>query len=54
MNVVQFQFTNWPSNGICDSQQTILDVIEYIGRVQRKSGKRPVMVHCRYVKEDSA
>ena len=46
--MVHFQFTNWPTNGVTASLQTVLDVLEFIGRVQRRSGKRPVVVHCRY------
>ena len=49
MIVSQFQFTDWPATGICTSPQIILNVLDCIGRVQRKTGKGPVVVHCRLV-----
>ena len=47
MNVAHFQLTDWPESGVLKSPKAILDVQDNIGRVQRKSGKGPVVVHCR-------
>ena len=47
MNVGQFQFTNWPESGVFKEPQVILQVLDDIGKTQRRSGKGPVVVHCR-------
>ena len=47
ITVSQFQFTNWQNFGICKAPQTILKVLECIGKIQRKSGKGSIIVHCR-------
>ena len=50
MNVILFQFTEWPESGVfTEKPQVILQVLDDIGKIQRRSGKGPVIVHCRYV-----
>ena len=49
ITLAQFQFTNWPENGVTKDPRTILKVLDCVGKVQRRSAKKgPVVVHCRY------
>ena len=44
----QFHITNWASDGSCSNLKTVIDVIEEVSKVQRRTGNRPIVVHCRY------
>ena len=45
--VSQFHITNWAPDGSCPSLKTVTDVIDEVGKVQRRTGNRPIVVHCR-------
>ena len=45
---IQFHIENWSDDGVILHPHTILDVIENVVKVKRKSGEGPVVVHCRY------
>ncbi|CAI8025865.1 Receptor-type tyrosine-protein phosphatase alpha [Geodia barretti] len=44
--VTQFHITNWAPDGNCSNIKTVTDVIEEVGKVQRRTGNHPIMVHC--------
>ena len=46
-NVVQYQITDWPEDGIVREPRTVLQVIEDVIHRQQKIGGGPVVVHCR-------
>ena len=46
-NVVQFQITDWPEDGIVREPHTILQVIDDVIHRQQKIGGGPIVVHCR-------
>ena len=43
-----FHITNWAPDGNCGNLKTVTDVIEEVGKVQRRTGNNPILVHCRY------
>ena len=43
---IQFHIENWSDDGVIQHPHTILDVIENVIKVKRKSGEGPVVVHC--------
>jgi protein tyrosine phosphatase len=44
--LTQFHITNWEPDGNCSNIKTVTDVIEEVGKVQRRTGNHPIMVHC--------
>ena len=44
----QFHITNWTPDGSCANLKTVTDVIEEVGKVQRRTGNNPILAHCRY------
>ena len=47
--VTLFHITNWSPDGVCTNLATITDVIEEVGKVQKRTGNQPIVVHCRYL-----
>ena len=47
--VAQFQILNWNRDGICDNLKTVTDVTEDVAKVQRRTGNKSIVVHCRFV-----
>uniref|UniRef100_A0A1X7V052 Protein-tyrosine-phosphatase n=1 Tax=Amphimedon queenslandica TaxID=400682 RepID=A0A1X7V052_AMPQE len=45
-NVLQFQVTNWPTDGVIREPRTVLQVIDEVIHRQQKIGGGPVVVHC--------
>ena len=45
--VSQFHITNWAPDGSCSKINTMTDVIDEVGKVQRKTGNHPIITHCR-------
>ena len=45
--VSQFHITNWAPDGSCSSLKTVIDVIEEMSKVQRRTGNQPIVMHCR-------
>ena len=45
--VKQFHITNWAFDCCCSNLSTLTDVIERVARVQRRTGNRPIVIHCR-------
>ena len=43
-----FHITNWAPDGSCANLKTVTDVIEEVGKVQRRTGNNPIVAHCRY------
>ena len=46
--VTQFHITCWTPNGQCSNLKAVVDVIEEVAKVQRRTGSKPILVHCRY------
>ena len=46
-SIVQFQVTDWFSDGAVREPRTVLHVIDEVIRRQQKIGGGPVVVHCR-------
>ncbi|XP_064386156.1 uncharacterized protein LOC135334774 isoform X2 [Halichondria panicea] len=44
--LTQFHITNWKSSGKCENLKTVTDVNEEVIKVQRRTGNKPVLVHC--------
>ena len=47
--MTHFHVKNWSSEKKLDIPFRVVELIEDVQRVQRKIGKGPVVVHCRYV-----
>ena len=47
--VTQFHVTNWTEDGVCANLKTVTEVNEEVVKVQRKTGNRPILVHCTWV-----
>jgi len=47
-HVSQFHITNWAPDGSCSNLKTVIDVIEEVSKVQRRTGNQPIVIHCRY------
>jgi len=45
--VTQFQMSCWIPEGLCTSPRAIIDIIEQVLVIQRRTGNRPVVVHGR-------
>ena len=46
--VIQFHIHNWRPDGHCSNFRAVTDVIEEVGKVQRRTGNRPILIHCRW------
>ena len=46
--ITQLQYVEWPQHSCPSTCTPIIDLIETVERVQRKTGNGPVTVHCRY------
>jgi protein tyrosine phosphatase len=44
--VSHFHITNWAPDGSCNNIKTVTDVIEEVGKVQRRTGNHPILAHC--------
>ena len=47
--VTQFQVEQWSTEGLCSNPKALIDVIDQMGVVQRKTGNKPIVVHGRYM-----
>ena len=47
--VTQFQILNWNRDGVCDNFKTVTDVNEEVAKIQRRTGNKSIVVHCRLV-----
>ena len=45
--ITQFHFQQWPVNACPNNPASIIDLLEAMERVQRKTGNGPVTVHCK-------
>lgn len=45
-NITQFHFQQWPVNSCPNNPATVIDLLEAMERVQRKTGNGPITVHC--------
>ena len=45
--VNQFHITNWAFDGSCPNLSTVINVIEQVARVQRRTSNQPIVIHCR-------
>ena len=46
-DVIQFQVTDWPTDGVVREPRTVLLVFDDVIHRQQKIGGGPVVVHCR-------
>ena len=46
--MTQFHITCWAPDGQCSNLKAVVDVIEEVAKVQRRTGSKPILVHCRY------
>ena len=47
--VTQFQILNWNEDGVCDNYKTVTDINEEVAKIQRRTGNKSIVVHCRLV-----
>ncbi len=47
LQVIQFHITNWKSSGKCENLKAVTDVNEEVIKVQRRTGNKAIVVHCR-------
>ena len=45
--VTQFHYVNWPEDSCPDNGACMIDLIDSVERVQRKTGNGPITVHCK-------
>ena len=46
--ITQFQYVAWPDHSCPSEASSIMDMVEMLEQVQRKTGNGPITVHCRY------
>ena len=46
--MTQFQLKQWSAEGLCSNPQALIDVIDKIGVIQRRTGNKPIVVHGKY------
>ena len=51
--MTQFQLQQWRAEGLCSNPQALIDVIDKMGVVQRRTGNKAIAVHGRYVANGS-
>ena len=44
--MTQLHVTNWKANGQCSNLKSIIDVVEEMTKVQKRSGNQSTVVHC--------
>ena len=44
--MIQFHITGWKSDGGSSNLKGVVDVVEEVAKVQRKTGNKPIFVHC--------
>ncbi len=49
LQIVQIQILDWKSTGACANFKIITDVNEEVVKVQRRTGNKAIVVHCRCV-----
>ena len=45
--ITQLQYVDWSPSTCPNSSALVVDMIEVLERVQRKTGNGPITVHCR-------
>ena len=45
--VTHYHITCWSPNGKCSNLRCVVDVIEELAKVQRRTDNKPIFVHCR-------
>ena len=45
--VTQFQLKQWSAEGLCSNPQALIDIIDQMGGVQRRTGNKAIVVHGR-------
>ena len=44
--ITQFQFMNWPADSCPENAASVIELIESVEKVQRRTGNGPITVHC--------
>ena len=47
--MTQFHITCWTPDGYCSNLRAVVDVIEEVAKVQRRTANKPLFLHCRYI-----
>ena len=47
MTVTQFQYVEWPEDGVPQSTTGVLEVANLVQKVQMSSGNKPIVVMCK-------
>ena len=45
--ISQFQFMDWPVDSCPENGASVIELIDSVERVQRKTGNGPITVHCK-------
>ncbi len=45
--IIQIQILGWKSTGACENFKIVTDVNEEVIKVQRRTGNKAIVVHCR-------
>ena len=45
--IIQIQILGWKSTGACENLKIVTDVNEEVIKVQRRTGNKAIVVHCR-------
>ena len=43
--VTQFELSGWTDDGLCSDPRAILELIERVAGIQRRTGNNPIIVH---------
>ncbi len=46
--VIQLHITCWKPDGQCSNLKAVVDSIDEVAKIQRRTGNKPIFVHCRY------
>ena len=45
--MMQFEISQWSADDLCCSPQAVIEVIDRMNSVQRRTGNKPIVVHGR-------
>lgn len=43
--ITQFHMTNWTDEGLCDNPKAIMQIIDEVFLIQRRTGNKPIVIH---------
>ena len=45
--MTQFHITCWDPSGQCSNLKSVVDTVDEVEKIQRRTGNKPILIHCR-------